>query len=155
MGNRLAAKNGKKTRWKKGQLVPGRGRKPRAIELKAREFILKIINGEEGMERLVKKIFAQALKGSYKQQELMLNYILGKPVERIKIDQAYGSQPVISQPVLNIIADTLRLQRLERDAEAPLEVAVEESRIVEAERVLEEAVNGKATLKLNNNGRKT
>lgn len=141
-------KQGKKTRFKPGHHI---GRKPRVIELKAREFILSVINGEQGVEKLVKKIYDQAVKGSYKQQELLLNYILGKPVEKLKIERAYGSQPVVSEPVIKIIADTLRLQRLERDSEAPLEEGVvEESRIAEAERVLEDAVsNGQATLHLN------
>jgi hypothetical protein len=128
---------GMKTRFKKGQKV-NRGRKPLAIELKAREFILACINGQKGVDALVMKIYSQALKGSFKQQELLLNYILGKPVERLKIDGAYGAAPVMSAPVVKIIADTLRLARLEKDAEEP--VPVDENRIAEAEKVLEEAI---------------
>lgn len=132
----------KGTQFKKGD--PRAGRKPRVIELKAREFILKIIDGDRGLERLVKKIFDQALKGAYKQQELLLNYILGRPVEKIKIDAAYGANTVVAAPVLQIIADTLRLKRLEADA-AEVPEAVEENRIEEVERVLEGAItNGKA-----------
>lgn len=147
-GNPHAAKNGIVTRFKKGK-VPKGGRKPVAIELKAREFILKCINGEKGAEELVAKIYSQAMKGAYKQQELLMNYILGRPVEKLKIDSAYGPSTVMSAPVIKIIADTLRLQRLEKDAAEPV---MDEDRIVEAERVLEEAISNGATT-LNGNGK--
>lgn len=137
MGNRQASKYGVATRFKSGD-GRKRGRKPVAIELKAREFILGCINGEEGVRRLIGKVYAQAMKGSYKQQELLFNYILGRPVERIKIDSAYGPSAVTSAPVINIIADTLRLARLERDSKE--EVPVDEDRIAEAEQVLERAI---------------
>lgn len=133
-GIKKLVNRGKRTQFKKGDKRCGR--KPLAVELKAREFILKVMNGEPGLETLVKKIFTQALKGSFKHQELLLNYILGRPVEKIKIDNAYGSTPVVSAPVVKIIADTLRLQRLEKDAEE----VVEPDRIEEAEAILEAAI---------------
>lgn len=141
-------KRGKRTQFRKGD---GRvkGRKPLAIELKAREFILGCIGGMKGFEEVVKKVFKQAKAGNFKQQELLMNYILGRPVEKLKIDSAYGPSTVMSAPVIKIIADTLRLQRLEKDAAEPV---MDEDRIVEAERVLEEAIsNGAATL--NGNGK--
>ena len=115
------------------------GRKPAALELRAREFILKCIEGEKGVRMLVNKIFSQALKGQYRQQELLLNYILGRPTERVQIESA-NSHDVSFPPVVKIIADHLRLEKLERDA-ASAPTVVETERVEEMERILNNAVN--------------
>jgi len=114
------------------------GRKPAALELRAREFILKCINGEAGVKKLIAKIFALALKGQFRQQELLLNYILGKPTERVKIENA-SSDGVVFNPVVKIIADHLRLEKLERDSAAAPTV-VEEDRVKEMEAILNKEI---------------
>jgi len=127
---------GRKTRWKKGVAPNPKGRPPLAIELKARDFILQCIGGEEGVKTLVDKIFTQATKGSFKHQELLLNYILGKPTERIKLENANGGPLPTYSPVVKIIADHLRLEKLNKDAEE----VVDKDRIEEAERILNGAI---------------
>lgn len=114
----------------------GGGRKPLAIELNAREFILGCISGAEGMKAIVEKVYAQALKGSFKHQELLLNYVVGKPTERIKLENANGGPLPNYSPVVKIIADHLRLEKLNKDAEE----VVDKDRVEEAERILNDAV---------------
>jgi len=131
---RKPPKNGEAHRFKVGN--KGGGRKPLAVELNAREFILSVINGTDGVQDLINKIYSQALKGSFKHQELLLNYILGKPTERIKLENANGGPLPTYSPVVKIIADHLRLEKLNKDAEE----VVDKDRIEEAERILNGAI---------------
>lgn len=79
----------------------------------------------------------QALKGSYKHQELLLNYILGKPVEKVKLEQ-YGQVSAPSPTVVKVIADHLRLERLNADAAtAPV---ISDDRIKDMEDELNKAI---------------
>lgn len=118
----------------------GKGATPRAITLRAREFVLQCINGEEGMKLILAKIFAQAKRGSYKHQELIMNYVLGRPVENIKIDAAYGKSMLTSPTVVKIIADNIRLDKLSKDAEAAKDNVVSAERIKEMEDVLNKEI---------------
>jgi len=113
------------------------GNKPIAITMKAREFILACINGEDGVNRIVHKIYMQALKGSYKHQELLLNYILGRPVESVKLDVS-GSGVAPSHTVVKIIADHMRLERLRSDAEAA--PVISQDRIKDMEDILNKEI---------------
>ena len=115
-----------------------RGKVAKAIQVNAREFIIKCCNGEAGVKKLIEKIYAQALKGQFRAQELLLNYILGRPTERIKIENA-DKEGISYSPVVRIIADHLRLEKLERDAAAAPSV-VEEQRVEEMEKVLNNAI---------------
>lgn len=117
------------------------GRKPLGIELKAREFILQCIGGEEGVKKIIKSAFGKAIRGSIKHQEFLMNYILGKPVDRIKIENAYGSNAPITSPIVKIIADNLRLEKLSKDIEAAPPKPVDQTRIDEMESILNKAVN--------------
>jgi hypothetical protein len=118
------------------------GNKPQLLKTKGREFILQCINGDEGLRKIIQSAFAKAVKGSVRHQELLLNYILGKPVEKIKLEGwLEQSGTAQAQPLIQIVADHLRLQQLEKDYKAVKEVPQE--RIEEMEKVLNEAVDKK------------
>lgn len=120
----------------------GKGAPPVAIKLKAREFILECIGGEKGVQLIIAKVFQKAKAGSIKHQELLLNYILGRPVENIKIDAAYGQSMLSSPSVVKIIADNIRLDKLATDADAARSNMTPE-RIKEMEDILNKEINGK------------
>lgn len=117
---------------------PGSGRKPHAIEMKAKEFILSCINGEEGVRKLILKIYKQAAAGSSRHQEMLLNYILGKPVDRL-ILEANSDIPVSNQTIIKVVAENVRLDRLEKDIQ---ERQHELGRVKDAEVVIEQAIMG-------------
>jgi hypothetical protein len=131
----------KKTQFQKDDGRP-KGRKPLVLELNAREFILGCINGGVGVDVIVRKVYYQAAKGSFKHQELLLNYILGKPTERIKLENADGKPLPTYSPVVKIIADHLRLEKLTKDAEE----VVDKDRIEEAEAILNNAITHSPTV---------
>ena len=118
------------------------GRAPQAVYTNARAFVMQVIGGEDGIDRIVHKVFLQALKGSYKHQELLLNYILGKPLETVKLQQ-YGTPVTPSPAVVKIIADHLRLERLNKDAEAA--PVITEDRIKEMEDTLNKHIDGEVS----------
>lgn len=123
------------------KLSPAQGRPPRAVELKAREFILECIKGDEGIKKIIDKVYRQAIKGSHKHQELLLHYILGKPTDKIKIE-ATGNIPASNPTVVKIIADNLRLDQLNKDVQAA--PVISQDRINEMEKILNDAKdNGK------------
>jgi hypothetical protein len=107
-------------------------------KLKAREFILESIGGPDALFVLVTKIYQQAKKGSYKHQELLMNYLLGKPVDRIQLENAQGGAILPSAPVVKIIADTIRLNKLDTDVKA---AAFDGERIKEMEDILNKEVS--------------
>lgn len=115
------------------------GRRPRSLEWRAREFILKCIEGEKGFTMVVKKVFSQALKGNFRAQELLFAYILGKPTDRVHVETSMSAQEISSPPIVRIIADHLRLEKLEKDA-ASAPTVVEAERVEEMERILNNAV---------------
>jgi len=112
------------------------GRKPTTVELGSRQKILDII-GPNGFTQIVQRMFAQARKGSFRHQELLCHYILGKPTDRIKIE-GDGSPMMQYNPVVKIIADTLRLEKLEKDTRT--DGVIKEDTIKEVEQVLTDAV---------------
>ena len=120
-----------------------RGSRPKVLQIKAREFIIKCCNGESGVQLLVKKLYAQALRGNFRAQELLLNYILGKPTEKVKIESA-NENGIAYTPIVRIIADHLRLEKLNKDIDGAPTV-VEQERVEEMERVLNGAINGTPT----------
>ena len=109
-------------------------------KLKAKEFILESIGGQDSLFLLVTKIYQQAMKGSYKHQELLMNYLLGKPMDRVQIESANGKDILPSHSVVKIIADNIRLDKLSKDIEM---VGMDENRIKEMEDMLNKEVNGK------------
>ena len=111
-----------------------------ALKMGAREFVLRCIGGDEGVKAIVAKAFQKAKAGSYRHQELLLNYILGKPVDKVKLD-VNGNLPVTSAPVVKIIADHLRLEKLEKDLVAAPPI-VSASAIEEMENILNKEING-------------
>lgn len=129
---------GKANHFKPGH--KGGGRKPLAIELKAREAILHCIGGSKGFEELVAKIFQKAKAGSFRHQELLLNYILGKPTDKLKIENASGADLNAGAPIVKIIADTIRLDRLNKDI-AERDKTTPEERIKEAEEILNKEID--------------
>jgi hypothetical protein len=92
---------------------------------------------EPGFIQIIQRMFAQARKGSFKHQELLLYYILGKPTDHLHLE---GDKLPLMQynPVVKIIADTLRLERLEKDKQTAGDVP--QSAIDEAEGILNKAV---------------
>lgn len=111
---------------------------PAALKIKAHLFVLKCCNGEAGVKKLIEKIYAQAMKGNFRAQELLLNYILGRPTERVKIENAQENG-IAYNPTVRIIADHLRLEKLQRDADnAP--TVVEENRVQEMESILNKEI---------------
>lgn len=115
----------------------GIGRPPKVIELKARELVLSCINGEEGVRAIIIAAFKKAKAGSIRHQELLLNYILGKPVERLKLEQ-HGQAILPSPGVVKVIADHLRLEKLNADVKAaPI---ISQDRIDEMERILNKEI---------------
>jgi len=93
------------------------GSEPVVKTLKAREFILACIGGDVGVKAIIMAAFKKAKQGSPKHQEILLNYLLGRPVESVKLDVS-GSGVAPSPTVVKIIADHMRLERLRSDAEA-------------------------------------
>jgi hypothetical protein len=127
--------NGRATFTKGNKLQPLH----KSVRLHAREFILQCIKHEGGVKNLVVKIYAQAMKGNFRAQEMLMNYIFGRPTESVKIESV-NTHEISTAPVVKIIADHLRLEKLERDA-ANVPTVVEEQRVEEMERILNNAVS--------------
>ena len=113
-------------------------RMPKALQQRAREFVLMCVKGEGGVKKLVEKIYAQAMKGNFRAQEMLMNYIFGRPTESVKIEST-NVHEISSAPVVKIIADHLRLEKLNTDA-ANAPTVVELSRVEEMESILNKAV---------------
>ena len=111
---------------------------PKALQVRAREFILSCVKGEGGVKKLVEKIYAQAMRGNFRAQEMLMNYIFGRPTESVKIEST-NVHEISSAPVVKIIADHLRLEKLNTDA-ANAPTVVELSRVEEMESILNKAV---------------
>jgi len=137
MGN-IVKKGKGRHRFPKGNKFGGN--EPVVKTLKAREFILACIGGDEGVKAIIMSAFKKAKQGSYKHQEILLNYLLGRPVESVKLDVS-GSGALPSPTVVKIIADHLRLERLNKDAEAA--PVITEDRIKEMEDTLNKHIDGK------------
>lgn len=71
----------------KGGAMPGAGRKSKAEELKAAEKIEAILNeiDPQWLKNVLAKVYEGAKKGSFKHQELLLAYRLGKPTDKIDL----------------------------------------------------------------------
>lgn len=136
-GNKSIAKIGKATQFKPGHKA--RLGKTFDLKLGARDFILKCIGGDEGVKKIIEAAYSRAIKGSVKHQEILLNYILGRPTEKIKIDATNVSQS--SPAVVKIIADTIRLNKLAADVEAS--PVISEDRIKEMEDILNKEIDEK------------
>jgi hypothetical protein len=124
--------------FQKGNNLGAKGRLPATVELGAKARLMAIIK-EPGFVQIIERIFAQAKKGSFRHQELLLHYILGKPTDRIRVEGGDGMPLMQYNPVVKVIADTLRLEKLERDAKTP--EVIKEEQIKEMEQVLTDAVN--------------
>lgn len=134
---------GKATRFQKGHKGFGGGTTPKVMQMHAREFILQCVNGEDGIRKIIMAAYARAIKGSIKHQELILNYVLGRPVENIKIDQFYGAGASrVGAPIIKIIADNIRLNKLAADVDAS--PVITEERIMEMEKILNKEIDGEA-----------
>lgn len=108
------------------------GKRPEIIRFGSREYIMGII-GLDGLEKVVMKVYNQAIKGSFKHQELLMNYLMGKPVEKLKLDAYVDkgmTRPVST--VYQIIAEPTRLGKLHADAE----IVVDHGQIKEMEDLL-------------------
>jgi hypothetical protein len=66
-----------------GGARPGAGRKTKAEEMGLPKMIEDVI-GEEGKRNLIQQISKQAKGGSFAHQQLLMNYIYGKPKESIE-----------------------------------------------------------------------
>jgi hypothetical protein len=100
--------------------------------------MLQCIKGEGGVKKLVEKIYAQAIRGNFRAQEMLMNYIFGRPTESVKIEST-NVHEISSAPVVKIIADHLRLEKLERDA-ASAPTVIELDRVEQMESILNKAV---------------
>lgn len=115
------------------------GRKPELLKMKGREFILQCIKGDAGLRAIIESAYKRAVRGSVRHQELLLNYILGKPVEKIKLESFIEKgESASTQPVIQIVADHLRLDKLEKEHKAAQVISAE--RIEEMENVLNSAM---------------
>lgn len=65
-----------------GGARPGSGRKTKAEEMGLPLLIEECI-GEDGKRALINSIKKQALKGSFMHQQLLMQYIYGKPTDHI------------------------------------------------------------------------
>lgn len=101
---------GNKYAFKKGNKLGGR--LPRAEELGLNKLIDKA-TGPKGMAAIIAVLVKESLAGSYKHMELLLHYYYGKPTEKIKVD--YNKVPESVSPAIQIIADTLKLEKLKQD----------------------------------------
>ena len=132
----------------KKKIIIGKVRNGELVDIKenGRNFVLLSIGGRNGVVMILEKVLSQALRGSFKHQELLLNYILGKPVERLKLDALVDreNQPV-SNTVFQIIADNVRLDKLAKDVEAA--EGVDEERIKAMENLLNNEGGDETTAK--------
>lgn len=117
---------------------------PKALKQKAREFVLMCVKGEGGVKKLVEKIYNQAIRGNFRAQEMLMNYIFGRPTESVKIEST-NMHEISSAPVVKIIADHLRLEKLERDA-ASAPTVIELDRVQEMESILNKEVEKRDTI---------
>ena len=120
------------------RIIVGRIKGGELVDLKsnARDLVIVCLGGKSGVVKLLNKVIDQALKGSFKHQELLLNYILGKPVERLKLDASLDKEnhvPII--PVMQIVASAPRLNKLAQDSEV-IDEAMSEERIKQMEDLL-------------------
>jgi hypothetical protein len=60
----------------------GAGRKTKAEEMGLPMLIEEVI-GDEGKRELIKQIHEKAKSGSFNHQQLLMNYIFGKPTEKV------------------------------------------------------------------------
>lgn len=119
---------------------------PKALRLHAREFILNCIQGEGGVKKVIAKIYAQATRGNFRAQELLLNYIFGRPTERVQIE-SNSNHNVVIVPTVKIIADNLRLGKLQKDSDNAPPI-VEAFKVEDMEAVLNRGSNGTATVNI-------
>lgn len=70
---------------------PGAGRKTKAEEMGLPLLIEECI-GEEGKRLLIQAIKKQALKGSFMHQQLLMQYIYGKPTDHV--DHTSGGETI-------------------------------------------------------------
>jgi hypothetical protein len=63
----------------------GAGRKSKAEELQLSKLIEDVI-GEDGKKELISKIYEQSKGGSFPHQQLLMNYMFGKPKEKVDAD---------------------------------------------------------------------
>jgi len=66
----------------KGGKREGAGRKTKAEEMGLPKLIEDVI-GDTGKKDLIQKIFDKAKTGSFLHQQLLMNYIYGKPTEKL------------------------------------------------------------------------
>lgn len=76
---------------KSGGVRENSGRKSKAEELGLPMLVEQVI-GDAGKIELIEKIFEKAKTGSFLHQQLLMNYIFGKPKE--KLDVTSGGQPM-------------------------------------------------------------
>lgn len=86
----------------KGGRREGAGRKTKAEELGLPKLIEEVI-GDAGKKALIEKVHTQAIAGNFPQQQLMLAYIYGKPVEKHDIDQETKVSIVYADGIANLI----------------------------------------------------
>lgn len=60
------------------------GRKSRAEEMGLPTLVEQVI-GEDGKKTLLEKIFSKAKEGSFLHQQLLMNYIFGKPTDKLDV----------------------------------------------------------------------
>lgn len=91
----------------KGGAMPGAGRKTKAEELKAAEKVESILHeiDPNWLLNVLKKVYEKANTGSYKHQELLLAYRLGKPTDKVDVSGTVNGQWDIT---LNLDANKLR-----------------------------------------------
>lgn len=68
----------------RGKIGNKGGRKTKAEEL-ALPMLVEEVIGDEGKKDLLKKIYAQAKKGSFSHQQLLMYYLFGKPSDKLDI----------------------------------------------------------------------
>lgn len=88
-----------------GGARPGAGRKTKAEEMGLSKLIDDVI-GDVGKREIIEKILQQAKGGSFAHQQLLMNYMYGKPCEKLDLTSKGDKiEPTIKEIVFRRYAD--------------------------------------------------
>ena len=68
----------------KGGKREGAGRKSKAEELGLPALVDEVI-GEEGKRLIIEKVYVQAKSGSFPHQQMLMQYMFGKPTDKVDL----------------------------------------------------------------------
>lgn len=91
----MAGKKGKS-----GGKREGSGRKTLAEEMELPKLLESTI-GETGKETLIKKVYNEAIKGSFQDRQMLMHYLFGKPTD--KVDMTSGGEKLPASEIKHVI----------------------------------------------------